>query len=331
MFLDKDLSEQLSGEFKRWVKERERGGIPPGSPMDVRHILSILLSSSPFSHAHILTLLAFSSFDQVVDERGTPHSHHPRRKSDSVVDFVETGDGRVTPRSTSPKLHQVGPPIPSSPTSSIDRCKHHQTPSKHQTLQSLVTPHPNRDFLRPWFECVQGMRYIGLHDASPLQMLLAKRIFADKNKRYKTNDHQHPSSSASQAGGASSAGSITGRTARSQVPTPSHLHPPPPPPPPHLSLPSVCQYFFGEEEWDHLSAVPSGASGVLSTAGSEALGGALLVPGEEALPEVGCFAFVLTGGSWPFETTNTVRPLPTFHPRIVGVIWALFLKFEAID
>lgn len=232
MFLDKDLSEQLSGEFKRWVKERERGGIPPGSPMDVRYTPPMLPSSSPpllpYPSPHPAPF-SISLLDQVVDERGTPHSHHPRRKSDSVVDFVETGDGRVTPRSTSPKLHQV----PTYPI--LFNLLHRHTSNHHQISQSLLNVHHHRDSLRPALN-VQGMRYIGLHDASPLQMLLAKRIFADKNKRYKTNDHQHPSSSASQAGGASSAGSITGRTQRSQVPT----RPPPftlyPPSSPHPSL-----------------------------------------------------------------------------------------------
>jgi hypothetical protein len=33
---------------------------------------------------------------------------------------------------------------------------------------------------------LQSMRFIGLHDASPLQTMLSKRVFADKNKRCAT-------------------------------------------------------------------------------------------------------------------------------------------------
>lgn len=51
MFLDKDLSEQLSAEFKRWARDRERG--VPSTPMDV----SITLNHTHFeviiiSHTH---------------------------------------------------------------------------------------------------------------------------------------------------------------------------------------------------------------------------------------------------------------------------------------
>lgn len=49
MFLDKDLSEQLSAEFKRWARDRERG--VPSTPMDV---------STTLNHAHFEVIIRIS-------------------------------------------------------------------------------------------------------------------------------------------------------------------------------------------------------------------------------------------------------------------------------
>lgn len=51
----------------------------------------------------------------------------------------------------------------------------------------------------------QGMRFIGLHDASPLQMLLSKRVFADKSKKYKVSEAMGGGGGAGPAAGGSGA------------------------------------------------------------------------------------------------------------------------------
>lgn len=92
-------------------------------------------------------------------------------------------------------------------------------------------------------------RYIGLHDASPLQMLLSKRIFADKNKRYKTNGGE-PSSNGSQAPSSGGSQGAAGRSYRSQVPAYTHtLHVPHRPTPyfttqRHTLVPFSCQWLL---------------------------------------------------------------------------------------
>ena len=209
---------------------------------------------------------------------------HGRRKSDSAIEFVETEGGHVTPKSVSPKLSH-------------------------------------------------GMRFIGLHDASPLQMLLSKRVFADKVKRYKEQQQQQqqgatpstggsalafgpsfPASSSSSSlavagggGGGGGGGLVSSRVA------PLHRG---------------NTFFFGDDEIDSpgaAAAAGGGGGGGRGGAGFSWSHSVLDAPhlqqqqqqGGRGEPEVEFFAFILTGGSWPYPSTGPLMELPPPLARCV--------------
>jgi hypothetical protein len=109
---------------------------------------------------------------------------------------------------------------------------------------------------------LQSMRFIGLHDASPLQTMLSKRVFADKNKRYK-GEHS------------------TGSTPGSLRGTPMKQQP----------------MFFAHAE-DDMDVGQGSSDDVFSEAVAV------------APPEIDFFAFVLTGGSWPYQPQTVSMNLP---------------------
>lgn len=104
MYMDKTLSTQLTGEFKKYLDPNERYMIQKEE----------------------------SEEDGALNK--SSGREHVRRKSDSAIDFVEMENGRVSPRPGSPHNFH---------------------------------------------------RAITIHDNSPLQKILSKRVFADKIKRYR--------------------------------------------------------------------------------------------------------------------------------------------------
>lgn len=284
MFMDKALSIELSREFGKWE----------------RHQRAMLLRQQQQQQQSLLEggakgegvaggaggLMVMEIGEGAVaggagGERG--RGGHERRKSDSAIDFVETEGGHVTPKSVSPKLSH-------------------------------------------------GMRFIGLHDASPLQMLLSKRVFADKVKRYRgqqesastpstcgsalASGSSFPTSSSSSstslavAGGGGGGGEVGGGIASVRNP----------------SLHRGNTFFFGDHDMYSPGAAAAGGGG-----GGGGRGGAGFSWSHSVLDaphmkqqrqggaeqEVEFFAFILTGGSWPYPSTGPLMELPAPLARCV--------------
>ncbi|TFJ84752.1 hypothetical protein NSK_003784 [Nannochloropsis salina CCMP1776] len=166
-----------------------------------------------------------------------------------------------------------------------------------------------------------GMRFIGLHDSSPLQVLLSKRVFADKVKKYKERglvstpassalvqkgDLPHPSSASPQAA-AQGGGGTTGTHSVMSGRTPSY----------HRGN----TFFFGDDDINSPGTAGAGGGG----GGSGGAGfswshsvldapyakkGTRQTSGAGGQAEVEFFVFILTGGSWPYPSTGQLVQLP---------------------
>ncbi len=159
-----------------------------------------------------------------------------------------------------------------------------------------------------------GMRFIGLHDASPLQQLLSKRVFADKSKKYKA-DLLAGGGPLGPSASSSTLASVRGNGYNTR---------------------GNSVFFFGDDEMESPVAVAAGGGGGPG-AGSSGLPWStsvldahhILQHAGEGEPEVEFFAFILTGGSWPYPTSGPLMELPGPLTRCVESFSAFYdAKFK---